>query len=87
MNMPSMKIIMNFHKNWWDIGHTKEYLTASQMRGVSVTDLPIRQCLYFGTAKDNFLLASYNDMVTTSYWDVLQTSFDEKFIPTSAHMK
>ena len=35
------------------------------MRGVSVTDLPIRQALYFGRQQDNFLLASYNDMITT----------------------
>ena len=47
------------------------------MRGVSVTDLPIRQALYFGTNSDNMLLASYNDMITTQYWSVLQNNFNE----------
>ena len=50
------------------------------MRGVSVTDLPIRQALYFGTNSDNMLLASYNDMITTQYWSVLQNNFNE-FLP------
>ena len=45
------------------------------MRGVSVTDLPIRQTLYFGTNTDNLLLASYNDMITTEFWSVLQKNF------------
>ena len=53
------------------------------MRGVSVTDLPLRQCLYFGTVTDNFLLASYNDMVTTHYWKTLQENFDDEFVPTT----
>lgn len=50
------------------------------MRGVSATDLPLRQCLYFGNSSDNFLLASYNDMVTTEFWKYLQINFD-KFTP------
>ena len=45
-----------------------------------MTDLPIRQTLYFGTNADNMLLASYNDMITTQYWSVLQQHFDE-FVP------
>ena len=63
-NMPAIKIILNFTKNWWDIGKKEEFRTATQMRGVSVTDLPIRQTLYFGTNADNMILASYNDMIT-----------------------
>ena len=63
--MPAIKIILNFNKNWWDIGKKEEFRTATQMRGVSVTDLPIRQTLYFGTNADNILLASYNDVLTT----------------------
>lgn len=78
--MPAVKIIMNFTENWWDIGKKNEYRTVEQMRGVSVTDLPLRQTLYFGTNADNFLLASYNDMITTEFWDVLQTHFEE-YIP------
>ena len=65
-NMPAIKVIMNFKTNWWDISHKmNQYKSMEQMRGVSVTDLPIRQTLYFGTNTDNLLLASYNDMITT----------------------
>ena len=51
--MPAIKIIMNFTQNWWDVGHSNKpelqpFRSVEQMRGVSVTDLPIRQCLYFG---------------------------------------
>ena len=56
---------MNFKNNWWDIGKKQEYRTVDQMRGVSVTDMPIRQTLYFGTNTDNMLLASYNDAIAT----------------------
>ena len=76
-NMPAIKVIMNFKTNWWDISHNPNlpYKSMDQMRGVSVTDLPIRQTLYFGTNTDNLLLASYNDMITTEYWTVLQKNF------------
>lgn len=48
-SMPAMKIIMNFTNNWWDPTRNVEGLrTAEEMRGVSVTDLPLRQTLYFG---------------------------------------
>ncbi len=53
----------------------EEYKTGTYMRGVSTTDLPIRQSLYFGTDTDNLLLASYNDMVTTEFWSALQENF------------
>ena len=39
--------------------------SVEEMRGVSVTDLPVRQTLYFGQGPDNLLLGSYNDMITT----------------------
>jgi len=81
-NMPAVKIIMNFKKgkNWWDISHfMPEYKSVEQMRGRSVTDLQIRQILYFGTTIDNLLYSSYNDMVTTEFWSVLQKNFPRKF--------
>ena len=87
-NMPAIKIIMNFHDNWWDPGHVEEFRSNSQMRGVSCTDMPLRQALYFGTAADNFLLASYNDMITTDFWNVLQKNFDRLiFTPTKMDVK
>ena len=52
-----------------------EFRSHENMTGVSVTDLPIRQTLYFGTNEDNMLLSSYNDMITTEYWSTLQEHF------------
>jgi hypothetical protein len=75
--MPAMKIVMNFDRSWWNpnIRLNAEYQntykntnlinSVEEMRGVSVTDLPARQTLYFSSGPDNLLLASYNDMVTT----------------------
>ena len=56
------------------------------MRGVSVTDLPLRQALYFGNANDHFLLTSYNDSFTTEFWSVLQEQFPT-FIPSAEEEK
>lgn len=47
------------------------------MRGVAVTDLPVRQTLYFSSGEDNLLLGSYNDMITTEYWTVLHNNFNK----------
>ena len=78
-NMPAIKIIMNFSQNWWDPSkiNPDEFRSHENMTGVSVTDLPIRQTLYFGTNEDNMLLASYNDMITTEYWSTLQEHFPD----------
>jgi monoamine oxidase len=64
---PSMKLLMAFEEPWWkqDFGATS---------GESITDLPMRQCYYFGTDADDshsLFLASYNDMDTVSFWSPL----------------
>lgn len=63
---PSFKILMGFEEPWWkslgiDSGH-------------SITDLPMRQCYYFGTDETNnnsMLLGSYGDMETETFWKAL----------------
>ncbi len=63
---PAFKILMGFEYPWWkklniDSGH-------------SITDLPMRQCYYFGTDKTNdnsMLLGSYGDMETETFWKAL----------------
>ncbi len=63
---PSFKILMAFESPWWkklklDSGH-------------SITDLPMRQCYYFGTDPSNnhsMLLGSYGDMETETFWKAL----------------
>ncbi|MGB5926891.1 MAG: FAD-dependent oxidoreductase, partial [Cyclobacteriaceae bacterium] len=64
---PSLKILMGFERPWWK----DDFGTES---GHSITDLPIRQCYYFGTDPDNtnsLFLGSYNDMSTVSFWKAL----------------
>ena len=51
--------------------------SVEEMRGVSVTDLPIRQTLYFASGEDNLLLASFNDMITTEFWTALHNNFSQ----------
>jgi hypothetical protein len=93
--MPAMKIVMNFDRSWWDpnIRINAEYAktykntqlvsSVQEMRGVSVTDLPARQALYFSNGPDNMLLASYNDMITTEFWTTLHNNFSKVWEPTN----
>ena len=63
---PAFKILMGFPYPWWkelgiDHGH-------------SITDLPMRQCYYFGTdpqTDNSMLLGSYGDMETETFWKAL----------------
>lgn len=63
---PSFKILMGFERPWWkDLGLDS---------GHSITDLPMRQCYYFGTDPDtnnSMLLGSYGDMETETFWKAL----------------
>lgn len=67
IRQPSFKLLMGFEKPWWS-----EHLGAHA--GESITDLPLRQCYYFGVDPENghsLFLASYNDMRTVPFWNVL----------------
>lgn len=91
--MPSMKVVMNFDRSWWnpDKRLNEEYKktykntnlvnSVENMRGVSITDLPVRQTLYFSEGEDNLLLGSYNDMITTEFWTTLHNNFSEIWAP------
>ncbi|WP_035051684.1 flavin monoamine oxidase family protein [Andreprevotia chitinilytica] len=64
---PSFKLLMGFDEPWW----TEDFGATS---GESVTDLPMRQCYYFGVDPKNshsLFLSSYNDMRTVPFWQVL----------------
>lgn len=64
---PSMKILMGFTYAWWQ--------PLGMLAGHSITDLPMRQCYYFGVDPANghsLLLGSYNDMDTVSFWEPLR---------------
>ncbi len=65
---PSFKLLMGFEYPWW-----KQDFNATA--GESITDLPMRQCYYFGTDPNDshsLFLASYNDMRTVPFWAVLE---------------
>jgi monoamine oxidase len=71
---PSFKIIMGFDEPWW----TEDFGATS---GHSVTDLPIRQCYYFGTDhlnSNSLFLASYNDMRTVTFWKALEDNHPDR---------
>jgi hypothetical protein len=77
---PSMKILMGFEEPWWkaDFGATP---------GESITDLPMRQCYYFGTDphdSHSLFLSSYNDIDTVSFWSALEQG--ELFQPRSTQL-
>jgi len=63
---PAFKILMGFEHPWW-----KQLKIDS---GHSITDLPMRQCYYFGTDEEtdnSMLLGSYGDMETETFWKAL----------------
>ncbi|HYU35098.1 MAG TPA: FAD-dependent oxidoreductase [Thermoanaerobaculia bacterium] len=67
---PSFKLLLGFEMPWWKI-------LLGLESGESITDLPMRQCYYFGIDPENshsLLLSSYNDMRTVPYWSVLENS-------------
>ena len=77
---PSFKLLMGFEHPWW-----RDLLGAQA--GESITDLPMRQCYYFGVDPENdhsLFLASYNDMRTVPFWNVLADCKDgeRRFEPT-----
>jgi glycine/D-amino acid oxidase-like deaminating enzyme/monoamine oxidase len=71
---PSIKILMGFEYPWWQ----QDFET---MAGHSITDLPIRQCYYFGKDPNDshsMLLGSYNDMRTVTFWQALADNRDRE---------
>ena len=69
--VPAGKLYLAYRDPWWhDLGLTW---------GRSVTDLPMRQCLYFGVEDDadaghhhaSLLAAAYTDGLVTRYWEDL----------------
>lgn len=78
---PSFKILMGFEQPWW-----REDFEADA--GHSITDLPMRQCYYFGVDPDDshsLFLGSYNDMRTVTFWEVL-ASQPERFKPRATRL-
>ncbi len=74
MSEPSLKILLGFAEPWWP-----------EKSPHSITDLPMRQCYYFGTDPENshsLFLASYNDMRTVSFWKAMENDEPFETVPT-----
>ena len=70
---PAFKLLLGFYEE----GETQPWWTRwlKLTSGESITDLPMRQCYYFGTDPKTFhslMLASYNDMSTVDFWKPLE---------------
>ena len=63
---------------------------SNQVGGPTITDLPLRQVYYFGnnvpggpgSGSEYVLLASYDDMNYTQFWQVMETDGDYKTAPS-----
>ncbi|MEW6043660.1 MAG: FAD-dependent oxidoreductase [Thermoproteota archaeon] len=79
LNQPAMKILLVYDYAWWR--------SLRITFGRSITDLPIRQTLYFTSKQDAegkairkkpaLLLASYNDIETIPFWKGLSHTEDD----------
>jgi monoamine oxidase len=62
--VPASKLLLAYRENWWG----KLGITS----GRSLTDLPVHQCIYFGTERgssNSLLTATYNDGEDLSYFE------------------
>lgn len=62
--IPALKVLLAFDRPWWnDLGiHT----------GKSVTDLPMRECVYFEAPPLGLMAACYVDADAVGYWEALE---------------
>ncbi len=62
-----MKLFLSFDTAWW------AQMNPPITQGASSTDMPLGQCWYFTGANNgpSLLMASYNDTLSTSYWEGL----------------
>jgi len=79
---PSYKVAMFFDHPWWTSAKFPPKL-ANHVYGPTVTDIALRQVYYFGnngtaTPPVYGLLASYDDMEFTTFWQQMQLSGKER---------
>jgi hypothetical protein len=78
---PSFKVLLGFETPWWKT-------TLKALAGESITDLPMRQCYYFGVDPQNnhsLFLATYNDMRSVPFWTALK-AVGEKYNPIRSQL-
>jgi len=85
---PSYKIAMFFDQEWWkdpSIPYPPKLSDGIDVYGPTITDIPLRQIYYFGNnapvnQDQNVygLLASYDDMRFTAFWEQLELPVDAR---------
>lgn len=80
--IPAGKLYLLFDQPWWE--------ELELPRGKSVTDLPMRQCLYFGVEDEapggipgnrmGLLVASYTDGPASVHWEEIENRGEEEFV-------
>lgn len=73
--VPASKLFLGFASPWWKQGKLGESFVGNAEVAASYTDLPIRQCYYYGQPKIDepaLLLASYADDAAESFWKGLK---------------
>jgi Flavin containing amine oxidoreductase len=79
---PSFKLLLGFDYDWW----TPDF---GAQAGESITDLPMRQCYYFGVDPQNghsLFMASYNDMRAETFWKALERGAPERYQPRATRL-
>ncbi len=79
---PSFKLLLGFETDWW----TPDFGARA---GESITDLPMRQCYYFGqdpADAHSLFMASYNDMRNETFWSALQLGAERRYQPRTTRL-
>lgn len=89
LSAPACKLFMSFDEAWWDRSQYGPSLLDSNDVAVAYTDLPMRQCFYFGKPKKSegpaVLMAAYTDDTATSFWAGLACGDDDSFSNPAEH--
>lgn len=85
---PSFRILFFFDRPWWNDVPYPPKLSDSRgtpnIYGPTITDIPLRQIYYFGNNSQGAaqpvygLLASYDDMQFTQFWQDLETPLEAR---------
>jgi hypothetical protein len=92
LDQPAYKVALLFDQPWWSdpaICRFTPVLDSSGAGGPTMTDLPLRQIYYFGNDAPGstgggpyVLLASYDDMQFTSFWQETEITGDRTIPPS-----
>lgn len=69
--VPACKLFLVFDSPWWNTSKNGPNVETGSRTAAAYTDLPMRQCYYFGTPRPDepaLLMATYADDVASSFW-------------------